>query len=303
MCRRRVINGDGAVNGDTRARVLATIRDLDYVPSAVARGLSRQRTQTLGLMTTDFAEYVFGQAVGGVAAEAQRQGYLLVINNIDTATIDADGPAQLRSLIERGVEGVIVLWPSFPPEDDHALAWVASRIPMVIATSRLDLPGFGTIGIDNRRGAFDATTHLIDHGHRAIATIAGPAHSWAAQARLLGYLDALRAAGIVSDSALIEQIEDWSPGGGETAAGRHLDVNRPFSAVFAQSDLHAIGAIPELRRRGCHVPGDVSIVGLDDMPIAGFLDPPLTSVRQLMWELGSRAGALVLDVVGRPRSE
>ncbi|MDQ3513123.1 MAG: LacI family transcriptional regulator [Chloroflexota bacterium] len=299
----RVLNGNDAVTGATRDRVMATIRDLDYVPSGVARSLSRQRTHTLGVVTTDFAEYAVGQMVAGVAAEAQRHDFLLLISIIDTATTDAGGSTHLRPLIERGVEGLLVLWSSFPPAGDSELAWAASRVPMVTATSRVDLPGIGTVSIDNRRGAFDATAHLIDRGHRAIATIVGPTHSRAARARLDGYLDALRAAGIGSDPALIQQVDEWSPGSGLAAARRLLDAGRPFTAIFAQNDFLASGAITELRRRGCQVPDDISIVGFDDVPVAGFFDPPLTSMRQPMGELGARAVSLVVDLIGRPRTD
>ncbi len=298
----RVLNGDRQVIAPTRERVLAAMHELDYMPNGIARSLSSNRTHTLGIVTGDISGYAVGQLVAGVEAEARRHGYLLLIGSVQTGD-EADRRAHLRLMLQRGVEGLILAWPSLPPEGDEVLAWVAARAPLVTATSRTDLPGIGTISVDNRRGSAEATGHLLAAGHRTIATIAGPARWRAAEARLQGYHDALRAAGLAPDSALIERAEDWEPDSGQSAAARLLTAAAPFTALFAQSDLLALGALTALRAVGRKVPEDVSVVGFDDVPVARHLDPPLTTMRQPMPELGALAVALLVDRLGQRRAE
>ena len=298
----RVINGDRRVVAPTRDRVLAAIRELDYVPNGIARSLSSNRTHTLGIVTTDISGYAVGQFVAGAEAAARRHGYFLLIGSASDRD-DADRGAHLRLMLQRGVEGLILAWPSLPPEADQTLTWAAARVPLVTATSRTDLPGIGTISVDNRGGSFAATGYLLGHGHRTIATIAGPGRWRAAEARLAGYHDALAAAGLDPDPRLIERADDWEPDSGQVAAGRLLASGARFTALFAQSDLLALGALTTLRAAGLRVPADVSVVGFDDVPIARHLDPPLTTMRQPMQELGALAVALVVEGLGRARAD
>ena len=298
----RVLNGDRRVIDPTRDRVLAAISELDYVPNGIARSLSSRRTLSLGIVTTDLSGYAVGQLVAGAEAAARRHGYLLLIVS-GKESDDGERRATLRLLLQRGVEGLILAWPSLPPGSEEVLAWAAGRVPLVTATSRTDLPGIGTISVDNRRGSFEATSHLVAAGHAAIATIAGPARWRAAEARLQGYHDALRAAGLAVAPTLVERADDWEPDSGQAAAARLLASGSRFTALLAQSDLLALGALTALRAAGLRVPADVSVVGFDDVPIARHLDPPLTTMRQPMQELGALAVALLIERLGQPRAE
>lgn len=146
-------------------------------------------------------------------------------------------------------------------------------------------------------------THLLEHGHRAIATITGPLDWPSARARFDGHREALRRAGIRTDPALVEACIDWGLESGRRAAERLLASAPPFTAVFAQSDLLALGAIAALRAHGLGVPKDVSIVGCDDIPVASVFDPPLTTIHQPMREVGELAARLIDDrPTGRRRS-
>ena len=299
----RVVNGDDRVSPATRERVLEAIRELDYVPNAIARSLSSNRTHTLGVVTADVSDYAFGQMVAGAEAEARRRGFYLVVGSVADTTDATDELAYLRLLLERRVEGLILAWPTLGPGAGSALAATAARVPLVLVAATTDLPGIQTVDIDNRRGGREAVAHLTEQGHRGVATITGPLDWGAAQARLDGYRDALGEAGISESPSLVQTSPDWGPESGRVAAARLLDGRVPFSALFAQSDLLAVGAIAEFRSRGLRVPEDVSVVGFDDIPVASFLEPPLTTMRQPIRELGELAVRLIIEAIGRRGSE
>ena len=293
----RVINSQNTVSPETRERVLRAIRELEYVPSAIARSLSSDRTHTLGMVTTDVSDHFFAEAVAGAEAEARRRGHFLIIGSIEQGAED-DEQTYLRLMLERRVEGLIVAVPRLRRVNGDVLVEAAARIPTVVLASDIDLPGADHIDIDNRKGGMAATTHLIEHGHRAIACIAGPLDWPSARARFDGYREALRRAGIAGDPALVEACVDWGLESGRRAGQRLLAAAPHFTAVFAHSDLLALGAIAALRAGGLRVPDDVSIVGYDDIPVASVVDPPLTTVRQPMREVGELAARLITEPSG-----
>jgi LacI family transcriptional regulator, galactose operon repressor len=300
----RVLNDQDNVIRPTRDRVLAAIRDLGYVPNPSARSLSSNRLHTLGVVTTDISDYAFSQAIAGAEAEARRLGLFLIIGSVEE---DAQGDERsyLRLMLERRVEGLIVAGPTHL-ERDWLLHPLAHRLPIVAITSELVVPEVSVVDVDNQRGGRDATVHLVEHGHRTVATITGPLEWRSARERLDGYLEALRTQGLAEDPALVEHCADWSVESGRDAARRLLDSGRPFTALFAQSDLFALGAISELRSRGLDVPADLSVVGYDDIPVARYLDPPLTTMSQPMRDVGALAVRLVVDHLGadgEPREE
>ncbi len=296
----RVINGHENVTADTRERVLGAIRELEYVPSAVARSLSSQRTHTLGMVTTDVSDHFFAEAVAGAEAEARKRGYFLIIGSIEEGSED-DERTYLRLMLERRVEGLIVAVPRLRLAEDDLLADAVARIPTVLVASDIDLPGADHVDIDNRRGGQEATAYLVGQRHRLIATITGPLDWPSARARLDGYRDALREAGISADRRLVEPCVDWGLESGQRAAERLLQSVPKLTAIFAQSDLLALGAISALRARNLRVPEDVSVVGFDDIPVSSVFDPPLTTVRQPMREVGELAARLIGDRAASPR--
>ena len=288
----RVINDADNVAPRTRARVLAAINRLGYVPSPMARGLISNRTHSIGMVTADVSDGFFARAVAGAEIEARRRDYYLIVGSVEEhAHGGDDGRGYLRLMLERRVEGLILARPGAPLRRDQVRN---AGIPLVSIGS-LDVPGFTLVDVDNRRGGFDATAYLTAQGHRAIATIVGPLDWPSAQARLQGYREALQEAGIPEDAALEEAAPDWGLESGRAATARLLERRVPFTAIFAHSDLIALGAIRELRVSGLRVPEDISVIGYDDLPIAAFVDPPLTTIHQPMREVGELAASLVLD--------
>jgi DNA-binding LacI/PurR family transcriptional regulator len=290
----RVINGQTSVAEPTRRRVLDAIEQLGYVPSPMARGLISNRTHTLGMVTADVSDGFFARAVAGAEAEARRRNYYLIVGSVEESPDDQEGTGYLRLMLDRRVEGLILARPGVVVAGDQLERATRASIPLLsIGSSQPH--GFTVVDVDNRRGGLDATHHLIELGHRAIATIVGPLEWPSAAARRTGYEDALRAAGIPADPALVETAPDWGLESGYAATDRLLARGRPITAIFAHSDLMAIGAIRRLRSEGLRVPDDVSVIGYDDLPVAAFVDPPLTTVHQPMREVGALAADILLD--------
>jgi LacI family transcriptional regulator, galactose operon repressor len=287
----RVINDNPNVAEATRERVLTAIRELGYVPSPMARGLSSNQTHSIGVVADDISDQFFARMVAGAEVEARRRGYYLMIGSVEP---DDDERGYLRLMLERRVEGLILARPSARVSSDHLLPAKQAGVPLVSVASA-ELPGFSLVDVDNIQGGYDATRHVLDLGHRTIATVVGPREFPSSAARFDGYSRALRDAGVTEDARLVEHAADWGLESGRAAAGRLLERGAAFTALFAHSDLIALGAIRQLRESGRRVPEDVSVVGYDDLPVAAYVDPPLTTVHQPMREVGALAAALVLD--------
>jgi LacI family transcriptional regulator len=286
----RVINESTNVSASTRERVLAAIEELNYVPNSIARGFSRNRTHSLGVVTDDISDFVFGHIIAGAEAEARRRGYFLIIGSVER---DADESSYLRIMLERRVEGFILVRPSVPFIGEHLEAVQRAGVPFVlVGTSRV--PGVAVVESDNHRGGYQATRHLLELGHRRIATVVGPAGWPPAIERLEGYREALGEFGVSPDAGLEESAYDWGIEAGQAATARLLARQRKFTALFAHCDLIALGAIACLREAGLRVPDDVSVVGFDDVPVAAVVDPPLTTVHQPVQEKGAFAAGLLL---------
>jgi len=280
----------------TRRRVLEAARELGYHPDHSARGLAGGRSQTLALVLRQTAEQVAGDALlaetlRGLATAARSASFRVLVEPL------TPGEATYGDLVRSGrADGVVVSGPLF---DDPELAdLVAEGFPIVIQGH---LPGASapSVDIDNGASARLAVDHLLELGHRRIACITNAALTYTAAAdRLAGYREALATAGVATASELVEEGA-FDAASGHRAMTRILERGRP-DAVFAASDVVALGAIGALREAGLRVPDDVSVVGFDDIPLAAYFDPPLTSIRVPAHDLGLAAGHALLDrIAGR----
>lgn len=293
----RVLNNRPDVASETRQRVQQVIAQLGYRPSALARGLSSQRTRTLGLITADFSDYFFTQVISGAEAEARQYGYRFMLGS--TERNPQDEPEYIRLLTEHHVDGILFARPSTEPDNRHLLDLLRDGVPVV--TTAYHIPGVAlmVIDVDNVDGGEQATGCLLGYGHRRIAMIGGPASWKSANDRTQGYMRALAAAGIPFDPALLAE-GDWSFQSGYRAAQALLARGQSFSALFAHNDQMAVGALRALREAGRRVPEDVSVVGYDDIPLAEYCDPPLTTLRQPMREVGALATRLLIQNIEDP---
>jgi DNA-binding LacI/PurR family transcriptional regulator len=281
----------------TRERVLTAAAELGYHPHASARGLAGGKSHILAFVLRQSPEQVAGDAtltetLRGLAAAARTAGFRVMVEPLGPTAGSYD------ALLRAGhADGVVV---SGPRIDDAGLAALArDGFPIVLQGS---LPGVDapSVDVDNVAGARRAVEHLIGLGRRRIACITNaPLAYTAAQQRLDGYREALAAAKLPFDTSIVAQA-DFDAGSGHRIMAELL-ARGPIDAAFVASDVVAFGAIAAIREAGLRVPDDVSVVGFDDIALAAFFDPPLTTVRLPAFDLGLAAGTALLDrVAGRP---
>jgi DNA-binding LacI/PurR family transcriptional regulator len=276
----RVLNDHPNVRQQTRDKVLAVIRQLDYRPNAAARTLVTRRTRTLGVISIDTTLYGPASMLHGIE-QAARQAYFVAI-----ASLPALDRRSVLGAVDRflgqAVEGIIVIAPQTTAV--AALNYVPADVPLV-AVGCGTRASLASVAIDNAAGAALATRHLLDLGHQTVHHLAGP-RSWLdARERIDGWRQALRAAGAPEPAML---SGDWSAASGYRI-GHKLAAMPAVTAVFCGNDQMALGLLRALSEQGRRVPADISVVGFDDIPEAAYFLPPLTTVRQDFGELGRRA--------------
>lgn len=282
----RVINDHPNVSRGTRERVEAAITELGYRRNTAARSLVTRRSQTIGVLASELAQYGPANTLLGVEQAARDAGYFVSIAALRTVSREAILDA-VRHFLDQSVDGIVVMVPH--SETLLALAEVNPGVP-VVAVGSLGNAAVGGAMVDQRRGAELAVRHLVDQGHRRIGHVAGPQDWIDGVARAEGWSAALRAAGLQDDLLV---VGDWSAGSGYEI-GRKLALERTATAVFVGNDQMALGLLRAFNEAGIRVPQDVSVVGFDDQPESGYFTPPLTTVRQDFEELGRRCIDIML---------
>ena len=282
----RVINGSPHVREDTRARVVAAMRELDYYPNSVARALVTGRTNTLGVVSFDTTLYGPASTLFGIERAAHEAGYFIIVASLKALNRDSIGEAVERLRVH-GVDGILVITPLREAAD--ALPHVRRGVPLVAVEAGPDA-SIPVVAVDQHAGAALATSHLLGLGHQTVWHLAGPAEFVEARQRVDGWRRTLARASIEPPPSL---EGDWSARSGYEL-GRQLSADRSVSAIFAANDQMALGVVRAMHEAGRSIPGDVSLVGFDDIPESPFFTPPLTTVRQDFDELGSRGVRLLL---------
>jgi LacI family transcriptional regulator len=283
----RVINDHPDVSPETRQMVNQVIERLGYQPSNLARSLIQGRSRTLGVVSSGMKYFGPSSIISAIEERASVLGYSVLLSLVrQPETNDVD--QILSELLSRHVDGIV--WAV--PEIGNNRDWLEETLPgisvPVVFLSMRPRPGISVVEYDNRGGARMATQHLIDQGYRNIGLITGPLDWWAARQRQLGWQDALEEAHmLVQESLTVEG--DWLPASGELGLYRLLERRRDVDAVFACNDQMALGALKAANFMGLQVPGDLAVVGFDDVPEAAYYCPPLTTVRQDMVALGHSA--------------
>lgn len=281
----RVLNDSGPVSEETRERIERVATRLRYAPNGAARSLITRRTHTIGVLLPDLYGEFFSEVIRGIDQVAQRNGYHMLVSSSHSEQQALE--AALGAMRGR-VDGLIVMSPDL---DQRTLRSSLAACPAVVLLNcAARAAEFDAIKIDNVGGASAMTKHLLALGHRRIAFIAGAAGNVDAEERRRGYRLALKAAK-VERHPLMEIDGDFTESGGY-GAGRALAglpaALRP-TAIFAANDSMAIGALSALREMGVAVPTEIAVAGFDDIPIAQYTSPPLTSVHVPIIELGERA--------------
>jgi LacI family transcriptional regulator len=289
----RVMNASAAVRPETRRRVLDVARDLRFHPNGAARSLSTQRTHALGVILPDLYGEFFSELLRGMDHAAQRHEHHLLVSS---SHHDRRGLETAVRAMHGRVDGLLVMAPDV--EGDALLDLFPPRLPAVLLNGGeiAALPReVRSVTVDNYAGAHAMTRHLLALGHRRIGFIAGAARNVDAGERERGYREAMRDARSEHEELIVRG--DFAEAGGWRCAEDLVALADRPTAIFCANDAMAIGALSALRAAAIAVPGQVAVVGFDDIPVAQYLNPPLTSVRVGIADLGERAVTLLLHAL------
>jgi LacI family transcriptional regulator len=294
-----VINNDRFVSDAVRAKVDAAIKTLNYAPSALARSLKLNQTHTIGMLITASSNPFYSELVRGVERSCFERGYSLVLCN--TEGDEQRMNRNLETLLQKRVDGLLLLC----TETHLPSPVIMSRYPS-IPTVMMDWAPFegesDVIQDNSLLGGETATQHLIDNGYTRIACIAGPQDKTPARLRLEGYRNAMNRAGLEIHEGY-EIIGDFEFQGGFSAMNSLLALEQPPHAVFTGNDAMAVGAYQALYQAGLKVPQDMAVVGYDDIELARYMTPPLTTIHQPKDELGELAVDVLIHRMAQPTLE
>ncbi|GAQ24625.1 MULTISPECIES: LacI family DNA-binding transcriptional regulator [Tepidanaerobacter] len=293
----RVLNGSDVVAEDTKEKVMAAVKSLNYRPNFLAQGLKDGKTKTIGLIIPNIRNPIYPVIARGVEDVARKYGYTVILCNTDEDTeIEKESIQKLR---KRWVDGLIIA--PAAKKVEHLEELEQEGFPMVVIVRKLDIKA-NMIVIDNFQAAYDAVSFLIKTGHRRIAIVKGNQQLALYRDRFSGYKQALLDAGIPIEYELITGDDSdsiqWSLDG-YNAVNSLLNRNIEFDAVFATTDLRAIGAIRAIKDHNLRVPDDISVIGFDNLEFSSLIDPPLSTVSQPFYDIGARAASKVLQLCSK----
>ena len=286
----RALNGADNVLPETRQRILDAAKELRFTPSGAARSLITRRTDTIGALLPDLHGEYFSEFIRGIDQAARARGLHLLVSSSHGNADEA--AAALRAMNGR-VDGLLVMSPH--ADADFLSHNLPNKLPAVMVNTRIDLPGHDAFVVDNFGGALAMTRHLATAGRKRIAFIGGPDGNHEAEERLRGYR-----AGLRSGAKECVFDGDFTEASGR-AAGRRIAHSKPRpDAVFAANDMMAIGCLAALGEAGLRVPDDVALAGFDDIPIARYVTPSLTTIRVPVSALGTAALDALAKAVASP---
>ncbi|QWT24828.1 LacI family DNA-binding transcriptional regulator [Subtercola sp. PAMC28395] len=284
----RVLNSHPSIRPETKARVQQIIDDLQYRPNRAARVLVTSRSQTLGIIAADSSQYGPASGIQAIERAARAEGYF--VNSVSLDSTDRESiELGLNHLLDQAIEGLVVIAPQVRVLE----TFNNMNLTIPFVTLQSAGPADHALSVDQISGARLATRHLLDLGHRNIYHLAGPQDWVEAEARMHGFLTEMSEWDVPATAPI---LGDWTAEFGYRA-GRELLRVRDFTAIFSANDQMALGLIHAIREAGLNVPGDISIVGFDDIPEAAHFWPPLTTVRQDFGELGRRSVELLLGKI------
>ena len=291
----RVINQREGVMAETQERVEAAILELGYRPSAIARSMARGRTHMLACISPNLTDYTFANIIEGAEYEARQHGFVLLSSSAE----DAESFRALADELigNRRVDGLMVI----NPYADRRFESAPANFPMVYVCAVAREARISSVCLDDEHVAYEATKHLLDLGHRCIAMVTGPMNEDCSRDRSVGYRRALEEAGLVYDPRLVV-VGDWSASSGQSGFENFIKQGLRPTAIFAQNDRMALGILRAARDLGLDVPKQLAVIGVDDMPLSSYFDPPLTTMRQDMVQIGREAARLLVRATTEPHS-
>lgn len=286
----RALNGLTNVTRATREKIEATAAELDYVPHSGARSLTRQQTDTIGVILPDLFGEFFSEVIRGIDHVVHHAGKNLLLGNMHGSSKETE--TAMRAMRGR-VDGLLVMPPN--SNADTIASALYSGMPTVLLNAHAKDGVTPFVAVDNYYGAQLVTEHLIERGARRIVHIAGPAGNRDAIERRRGYRDKLRE--MLPDADPLILPGDFREGAGRDAAKLLLGGNFKFDAVFAANDLMAIDLMSKFREDGIEIGSEILVAGFDDIPLARYVTPQLTTVHSDITQLGSTAALMLLRIL------
>ena len=288
----RALNNKYGVKPDTRDRIIAAARASRYTPNGIARGLVKKQTHAIGLIIPDISNPFFPQVARGVEDGAKEKGFNVFLCNTNYES--AQEGHYLQLLEEKRVDGIILAsgFHKSTPQDFGP----RGSIPIVSLCTRFENVPNSFVVIDNERGGFIATKHLIEQGYVTIGFIGDKGDGFAEGQRYRGYRQALEKFNLPIEDRFVF-AGDLKMETGHKIIKRIIAAQDPPQAVFVENDLMALGVIQGIKESGLQVPGDIAVVGFDDITFAAFPEIGLTTVRQPKYEMGRLAADILLDLV------
>ena len=284
----------GLVNQETADRVLRAAQRLGYRPNRIARGLKTNRSHTIGVLIPDITNPLFPPILRGIEDRLADDGYTALIVNTDNDAVRER--SHLEAMRARQVDGFISATARLDRELLDEIG--AGAVPLVLVNRSLEDGSVPSVTVNDRQGTKLAVDHVAALGHTRIAHVAGPQNLSTGHRRYLGFLEAMRAAGLAAPETCVHFARFFTEEEGASGCASLLDTDTGLTAIVAANDLLALGCLDALRARGVRCPEEVSIVGFNDMPFIGRLLPPLTSVRIPQREIGTVAADLLLERLG-----
>jgi len=288
----RVINNDSRISEKTKEKVILIINKLGYTPNALARGLKTKRTYTLGILIPDITNPFFAEIARGVEDAANKNNFNVILCNTDDKL--KKERTYLQILRGKRVDGLILGTAHI--KDKSILELEREKFPYILVSRNIEGLDKNCIIVDDVEGGMMATEYLIKLGHRRIAHITGPLKTRSALNRLEGYKLALKKYEIAYRDELVGE-GDFKIKGGYQIMKKFLKLTEPPAAIFAANDLLALGAMQAIQKKSFHVPEDFSVVGFNDIELASFVYPALTTIRQPMLEMGAIAVKMLLRII------
>ncbi len=293
-----VINNKPRISEETRRKVLAAIEELDYYPHEGARSLVLKRTNTLGVAAPFFTSYFVLETLNGIEQEVRQSDFNLVFYGT-RGLMKTEDTVITKIARERKVDGLITMNLSLTPKQLKYF----EKNGMKVVSLEYEAEGCDCVQVDNLRGAYEATRHLIGLGHRQIALVNGPLRFEPMRQREEGFMKALREAGLALDPSLRHEVPNFRREEGFDAGNQLLQTRpRPTAVFCAAGDVCATGVMLAFKKNGVSVPSEVSVVGFDDQPFAELVEPALTTVRQPMARMGAEAFTLLREALKDPKA-
>jgi len=290
----RALRDSSEISEETKKRVIDLAESLHYSPNPIALSLLKNRTHTIGVIVPDIANRFYSSTIGGIEDIAYSRGYHTMIYQ-SHELLEREVSAT-RHIASRRVDGLVVAISSESENMDHFIELQEQGIPVVLFDRVLDTLQTHKVRVDDYKGAFEATEHLISQGCQRIAHIAGPKPVSITRNRLDGYKDALAKHGIEFQEEWVLHSPITQEGGTERTYQLMALRNRP-DAIFGASDRITMGVHWALRQLGYKMPDDVAVIGFCDLGMSSLMDPPISSVTQPSFEMGQQATSLLLDLI------